>query len=257
MPTAQAGRSVLCARAQSTNAHGHDDGGFSTYQRDACGWWGVADCVRRAREAAAPRNRSPVSAGLVWPPRSSMPAPLRGGTSRAWSTSAPIAASSPCSQPALSACTDLRVRAAARAIRRLARIAAGQEGIQAFRAAIGPEAAPARLHVMEPDDCSSLLAPTERQSALFPQTRLAGSLPVEMAPLHAFIGPGDLHAPALLKLDVQGFELAALAGCAALLDPVRSDLCRVLVRAPVRRAAARGRGARVPARPGLPSERRL
>ena len=39
-----------------------------------------------------------------------------------------------------------------------------------------------------------------------------------MAPLHAFIGPGDLHAPALLKLDVQGFELAALAGCASLLD---------------------------------------
>lgn len=70
---------------------------------------------------------------------------------------------------------------------------------------------------MEPDDCSSLLAPTH-QSAMFPQTRLAGSLPVEMAPLHAFIGPGDLHAPALLKLDVQGFELAALEGCASLLD---------------------------------------
>ena len=30
--------------------------------------------------------------------------------------------------------------------------------------------------------------------------------------------PGDLRAPALLKFDVQGFELAALAGCAALLD---------------------------------------
>jgi FkbM family methyltransferase len=100
----------------------------------------------------------------------------------------------------------------------LARIAGGHEGIQTFRAAIGPEATPARIHVMEPDDCSSLLAPTARQSTLFPQTRLAGSLPVEMAPLHAFIGPGDLHPPALLKLDVQGFELAVLAGCAALLD---------------------------------------
>jgi FkbM family methyltransferase len=100
----------------------------------------------------------------------------------------------------------------------LARIAAGHQRSQTFRAAIGPEATPARIHVMEPDDCSSLLAPTERQSALFPRTRLAGALPVEMAPLHAFIGPGDLHAPALLKLDVQGFELDALAGCAALLD---------------------------------------
>lgn len=100
----------------------------------------------------------------------------------------------------------------------LARIAAGHERIRAIRAAIGPQAAPARIYLMDPDDCSSLLAPTGHQSALFPQTRLAGSLPVEMAPLAAFIGPGDLHAPALLKLDVQGFELAALAGCAALLD---------------------------------------
>ncbi len=99
----------------------------------------------------------------------------------------------------------------------LARIAASQERIHAFRAAIGPRVAPACIHVTDPDDCSSLLAPTY-QSALFPQTRLTGSLPIEMAPLHAFIGPGDLHAPALLKLDVQGFELAALAGCASLLD---------------------------------------
>ena len=45
-----------------------------------------------------------------------------------------------------------------------------------------------------------------------------------MAPLYAFIGPGDLHAPALLKLDVQGFELAALSGCASL--DASQGLCR-------------------------------
>ena len=58
----------------------------------------------------------------------------------------------------------------------LARIAAGHERIRAIRAAIGPQAAPARIYLMDPDDCSSLLAPTGHQSALFPQTRLAGSL---------------------------------------------------------------------------------
>jgi FkbM family methyltransferase len=100
----------------------------------------------------------------------------------------------------------------------LARIAAGHERIQTFRAAIGPHVATAHIHLMHPDDCSSLLAPTGRQTALFPRTRLAGTLPVEMAPLHAFVGPGDLSAPGLLKLDVQGSELAALKGCAALLD---------------------------------------
>jgi FkbM family methyltransferase len=100
----------------------------------------------------------------------------------------------------------------------LARIAAGHPRTQTFRAAIGPRVATARIHVMHPDDCSSLLAPTGRQTAIFPQTRLAGTLPVEVAPLHAFVGPDDLCAPTLLKLDVQGFELAALEGCASLLD---------------------------------------
>jgi Methyltransferase FkbM domain len=71
---------------------------------------------------------------------------------------------------------------------------------------------------MHPDDCSSLLAPTGRQTMIFPQTRPVGTLPVELAPLDAFVGPGDLCPPGLLKLDVQGFELAALAGCASLLD---------------------------------------
>jgi FkbM family methyltransferase len=100
----------------------------------------------------------------------------------------------------------------------LARIAAGGRRIQAFRAAIRPRVARAQMHVMQPDDCSSLLAPTACQHAAFPETRSAGTSAVEIAPLDAFVGPGDLGAPALLKLDVQGFELAALAGCASLLD---------------------------------------
>jgi FkbM family methyltransferase len=122
----------------------------------------------------------------------------------------------------------------------LARIAAGHERIQTFRAAIGPRVAPACIHVMDPDDCSSLLAPTH-QSATFPQTRLAGSLPVEMAPLQAFIGPGDLNAPALLKLDVQGFELAALEGCASLLDGSRRSMsnARSCPRTPISRLPTR------------------
>jgi FkbM family methyltransferase len=100
----------------------------------------------------------------------------------------------------------------------LARIAARHQRTRTFQASIGPRPATVRMHLMHPDDCSSLLAPTGRQTAIFPQTRLAGELPVEMAPLHAFIGASDLNSPGLLKLDVQGFELAALEGCASLLD---------------------------------------
>jgi len=38
-----------------------------------------------------------------------------------------------------------------------------------------------------------------------------------VAPLDNFISAADLVAPALLKIDVQGFELEALQGCASLL----------------------------------------
>jgi hypothetical protein len=55
----------------------------------------------------------------------------------------------------------------------LARVAAGDQRIQTVRAAIGPRAATARIHVMHPDDSSSLLAPTGRQTMTFPARRHA------------------------------------------------------------------------------------
>lgn len=100
----------------------------------------------------------------------------------------------------------------------LARVTARNSRIRTHRVAIGPQAGPARMHVMRPDDCSSLLAPTERQTTIFRGSGRNGVATVTVGPLDVFVAARELAPPSLLKLDVQGFERAALEGCAALLD---------------------------------------
>lgn len=100
----------------------------------------------------------------------------------------------------------------------LARIAARHPRIRTHQAAIGPHAGSVQMHVMRPDDCSSLLAPTARQTAIFRGSGHSGVATVALAPLADFLTARELAAPSLLKLDVQGFELEALKGCAGLLD---------------------------------------
>jgi FkbM family methyltransferase len=72
-------------------------------------------------------------------------------------------------------------------------------------AAVGPQAGEARIHVSARDDSSSLLPITARQSALFPGTAEAGTATIRVARLADEVPAADLAAPALLKLDVQGF----------------------------------------------------
>jgi hypothetical protein len=59
---------------------------------------------------------------------------------------------------------------------------------------------------------------TSTQEALFPGTEEVSTATVRVAPLREFIPASDTKPPALLKLDVQGFELEALRGCEDLLD---------------------------------------
>lgn len=100
----------------------------------------------------------------------------------------------------------------------LAQVVARRPRIQAHQAAIGPRAGTAHMHVMTPDDSSSLLPPTDRQTEIFRGSGQNGTAAVAVAPLDTFVAARDLATPALLKLDVQGFELQALKGCASLLD---------------------------------------
>ena len=84
-------------------------------------------------------------------------------------------------------------------------------------AAIAPRPGAATMHVSARPDSSSLLPITDRQSALFPGTEAVGTVRVEAGPLDAFITRADLIAPALLKIDVQGFELEVLRASLSLL----------------------------------------
>lgn len=79
-------------------------------------------------------------------------------------------------------------------------------------AAISPEQGTATMHVSASADSSSLLPISERQSELFPGTEEVGTTEVAVGPLDRFVDAEDIQAPAMLKIDVQGFELEVLRG---------------------------------------------
>lgn len=95
---------------------------------------------------------------------------------------------------------------------------ADDDRVTLYEVAIGPATGNATIHVSKRDDSSSLLPITATQVALFPGTAEVASKTVRVVPLREFVPSSDIESPALLKLDVQGFELEALRGCEDLLD---------------------------------------
>ena len=67
------------------------------------------------------------------------------------------------------------------------------------------------------DDSSSLLPISQVQERLYPGTGEMRIETIRVGRLADFVLAGDIKPPALLKLDVQGFELEALRGCEDLL----------------------------------------
>lgn len=80
-------------------------------------------------------------------------------------------------------------------------------------AAIGEKTEKKLIHLSARDDSSSLLEIGEAQSSHFPGTHEVGTLEIEVGTLDQFLTKEEITRPAMLKLDVQGFELQALAGC--------------------------------------------
>lgn len=100
-------------------------------------------------------------------------------------------------------------------------VLAGTPAARLVQAAVGPEAGPVEIHLSAREDSSSLLPIAERMTGIFPQARGTGrTLTVEAGPLARFVDAKELRERVLLKLDVQGFELKALQGCAPCLERV-------------------------------------
>lgn len=100
-----------------------------------------------------------------------------------------------------------------------------ENDVALHEAAVGPDDGSATMHVSRRDDSSSLLAITSLQDAIFPGTDEVGTVHVRVAPLAVFLNEAEIRQPALLKIDVQGFELEVLRSCEPLLDAFDRVYC--------------------------------
>ena len=106
----------------------------------------------------------------------------------------------------------------AEAAARYRRVFADDSRATLIQAAIAPQRGTATLHLSAAADSSSLLPITPRQVARFPGTKEVGAIPVAAGPLGDHLDRADIAAPALLKIDVQGFELEVLRASLSLLE---------------------------------------
>lgn len=89
--------------------------------------------------------------------------------------------------------------------------------VRLFNVAIACESGTTLMHVSRWDGSSSLLPIAAAQSENFPFTEVSRRETVATARLADCLGEADIRGTALLKLDVQGFELVALKACEPLL----------------------------------------
>jgi len=85
--------------------------------------------------------------------------------------------------------------------------------------ALGSTAGKLDLHLASRKDSSSLLALSDEQKSIFGMDEV-GTITVDVERLDNVLAGGAIKAPALLKIDVQGFEYEVIEGLGALADKV-------------------------------------
>lgn len=101
--------------------------------------------------------------------------------------------------------------------RRFEQLFQGDDQVRLVRAAIGAERSEVEMHISKAIDSSSLLPIGRAQVDIFPGTEESHRERVQVAPLEEYLEPDALSGRALLKIDVQGYELPVLQGCEPLL----------------------------------------
>lgn len=99
------------------------------------------------------------------------------------------------------------------------------ELIELKRVAIGPESGNRLINVSARDDSSSLLPIGLNQIKIFTGTEKKYETKIIVLKLSDCIDSNDILFPAMLKLDVQGFEFEALKGCESLLHKFDCIYC--------------------------------
>ena len=110
---------------------------------------------------------------------------------------------------------------------RLRRAVGNVRRLKLWNVALGAADEQAEFHVSAADDSSSLLAIGARQREEFPGTAERTTTKVDVRRLDGLLEPNDLENPVLLKIDVQGGELAVLQGAEAILASIDAVLVEV------------------------------
>lgn len=108
---------------------------------------------------------------------------------------------------------------------RFRRLFADDAGVALHEVALAPQSGRRHMQVSARSDSSSLLPVGPAQTAAFPGTHAIGETAVATARLAEVVAADAIVPPALLKLDVQGFELWALQGVAELLRRFEAIYC--------------------------------
>lgn len=109
----------------------------------------------------------------------------------------------------------------------MVRLFQGEARVEVVPFALGETEGEVDIHLSGRDDSSSILPIGGRQVSLFPGTEEVGTVRASLRTLDDVLADRDIAHPALLKIDVQGFELPVLRGA----DHTLRSLDQILIEA--------------------------